>query len=80
MPLLFAISSIELHREAHNWPSVVQVRGWFARVSLLDSSHSSDSLWRSGRLQAHPGRQLDGVSSGTLVRLASRLSRQVLTS
>ena len=37
---------------------------------------SSKSLWRAGHLQAESGRQLDGVSSDTLVRLASRLSEQ----
>jgi hypothetical protein len=47
---------------------------------LLDSPRSSDSLWRAGRLLADLGRQLNGVSSDTLVRLASGLSWQVLRS
>ncbi|KAK6303930.1 hypothetical protein J4Q44_G00263840 [Coregonus suidteri] len=51
-----------------------------ARGVLLGSSRSSDSLWRAGRLQADLGRQLNGVSSDTLVRLASRLSGRVLRS
>ena len=42
---------------------------WDFLVPLL----SSDFLWRGGRLLADLGRQLDGVSSDTLVRLASGL-------
>uniref|UniRef100_A0A4W5PWT2 Eosinophil peroxidase n=1 Tax=Hucho hucho TaxID=62062 RepID=A0A4W5PWT2_9TELE len=41
---------------------------------------SSDSLWRAGRLQADLGHQLNGVSSDTLVQLASGLSGRVLRS
>jgi hypothetical protein len=37
-------------------------------------SHSNDSLWWTGRLQADFSHQLDDVSTDTLVRLASGLS------
>jgi hypothetical protein len=37
---------------------------------------SRDSLWRAGCLQADSGRQLDGVSSDTLVQLPSGLTEQ----
>ena len=43
---------------------------------VLVPSCSSDSLWRAGHLQADFCHQLDGVSSDTLVRLASGLSEQ----
>jgi hypothetical protein len=33
---------------AHNWPSIVPVRGEFGRGAFLGSSRSSDSLWRIG--------------------------------
>ena len=45
-----------------------------AMGALLGSSCSSDSLWRSGRLQADFGHQVNGVSSDMLVQLASGLS------
>ncbi|CDQ68478.1 unnamed protein product [Oncorhynchus mykiss] len=43
---------------------------------VLVTLRSSDSLWRAGCLHADFGRQLYGVSSDTLVRLASVLSEQ----
>ena len=61
----------ESNRAAHNWPSVVRVRG-----TLLGSSCSSNSLWRARHLQAYLSRQLNGVTSDT-VWLASGLSGQV---
>ena len=43
---------------------------------FLVPSRSSDSLWRAGCLQADKGCQLDGVSSDTLLQLASGLPKQ----
>ena len=43
---------------------------------VLVPSHSSDFLWRAGRMHADFGRQLYSVSSDTLVRLVSGLSKQ----
>jgi hypothetical protein len=43
---------------------------------FLVPSRSSDSLWRAGCLQADEGCQLDGVSSDTLLQLASGLTKQ----
>jgi hypothetical protein len=51
-----------------------------ARGTLLGSSSSNDSLWRSGRLQADLSSQVNSVSSDTLVRLASEISGRVLRS
>ena len=45
-----------------------------ARGTIVGSSRSSDSLWRARSLQADFGRHLNGVSSNTLVQLASGLS------
>ena len=61
--------------------AVSQVPGWplgkgLAGRDFLVPSHSSDSLWWAGRLQAGFGRQLHGVSPDTLVQLASGLSEQ----
>jgi hypothetical protein len=47
---------------------------------LLGSSCSSDSLWQAGRFQADLGCQFNGISSDTLVQLASGLSERVLRS
>jgi hypothetical protein len=44
----------------------------------LVPSRYTDSLWQAGRLQADFGFQLDGVSSDTLVRLASGLSEKCI--
>ena len=52
----------------------------FGQGALLGPLSSSDSLWRARRLQADLGRQLNGVSSDTLVWLASGLSGRVLRS
>ena len=43
---------------------------------VLVPSRSRDSLWRAGRMHADFGRRLYGVSSDTLVRLASGVSEQ----
>ena len=48
----------------------------FAGRDFLVPLCSNDSLWRAWRLQADFGCQLDGVSSDTLVQLASVLSDQ----
>jgi hypothetical protein len=53
----------EAHGAVHNWPSVVRVREGLARRDILVSFCTSDSC----------GRQVYGVSSDTLVRLASGL-------
>ena len=67
------IGQFKSHRAAHNGPVSSGLGEGLARWALLGPSCSSDSLWRDGRLQSDIGRQLDGVSSNTLVRLASGL-------
>ena len=57
----------------HNWPSVVWVREGLAGRDILVSSHTSDSCGGPGTVRANQGRQVHGVSSDTLVRLASGL-------
>ena len=47
-----------------------------AGLDVLVPLRSSDSLWRAGGMPSDFGSQLYGVSSDTLVRLASRLSEQ----
>ena len=57
----------------HNWPSVVRVREGLAGRDILVSSRTSDSCGRPGAVHTNQGRQVHGVSSDTLVRLASGL-------
>ena len=59
------------------WSGLVE---GLAGGALLDSLCSSDSLWRAWHLQADIRSQLNGVSSDTLVHLASGLSGWVLRS
>ena len=65
---------------AHNWPSVVQVREGLTGREILVSSRTSDSCGGPGAVRANQGYQVHGVSSDTLVRLASGLDGAVLRS
>ena len=58
-----------------NGPASSGLEEGLAAGALHGSSCSSDSLWRAEWLQADPSRQMNGVSSDTLMRLASRLCR-----
>ena len=58
---------------AHNWSSVVRVREGLAGRDILVSSRTSDSCGGPGAVHANQGCQVHGVSSNTLVRLASGL-------
>ena len=60
----------------HFWPSVVRVRDGLAGRDILDSSRTSDSCGRLGAVRANQGCQVHGVSSDTMVRLASGLDAQ----
>ena len=64
----------------HNWPSVVLVREGLAGRDILVSSRTSDSCGGPGAVHANQGRQVHGVSSDTLVQLASGLDGAVLRS
>ena len=64
----------------HNWPSVVRVREGLADREILVSSRTSDSCGGPGAVRANQGCQVHGVSSDTLVRLASGLDGAVLRS
>ena len=55
-------------------PASTELWEGLASPDFLVPLRSSDSLWQAGRLQADFGCQLDGVSSDTLVWLASGLS------
>jgi hypothetical protein len=57
----------------HNWPSVGRVREGLAGRDVLVSSHTSDSCCGPGAVRTNQGCQVRGVSSDTLVRLASWL-------
>ena len=57
----------------HNWPSVARVREGLVGRDVLVSSRTSDSCGGTGAVRANQGCQVHGVSSGTLVRLASGL-------
>ena len=63
-----------------NWPSVVRVREGLVGRDILVSSRTSDSCGGSGAVRANQGCQVHGVSSDTLVRLASGLDGAVLRS
>ena len=57
----------------HNWPSVARVREGVAARDILVSSRTSDSCGGPGAVHTNQGRQVQGVSSDTLVQLASGL-------
>ena len=68
----------EVRGATHNWPSVVWVREGLAGREILVSSRTSDSCGGPGAVRANQGCQVYGVSSDTLVRLASGLDGAVL--
>ena len=57
----------------HNWPSVIWVREGLVGRDVLVSSRTSDPCGGPGAVRASQGCQVHGVSSDTLVRLASGL-------
>ena len=57
----------------HNWPSVIQVRERLAGRDVLVSWCTSSSCGGTGAVRANQDCQVHGVSSDTLVRLASGL-------
>ena len=63
----------EFHRAAHNWPR-------FGEGLAIGggSSHSSDSLWRAGRLQSALGHQLMWMASGLSGRVLRSGGRRVM--
>ena len=63
----------EVHGATHNWPSVVRVREGLAGRDILVSSCTSDSCGGPGSAHADQVAKGHGVSSDTLVRLASGL-------
>ena len=63
----------EVRGATHNWPSLVRVREDLAGRDVLVSSRTSDSCGGPGEVHANQGCQVHGVSSDTLVRLASGL-------
>ncbi|KAM9438005.1 uncharacterized protein ACWYII_015679 [Salvelinus alpinus] len=63
----------EVRGATHNWHSVVRGREGLAGRDILVSSRSSDSCGGPGAVRANQGGQVHGVSSDTLVRLASGL-------
>ena len=58
----------EVRGATHNWPSVVQVREGLASRDIIVSPVAGP-----GAVHANQGCQVHGVSSNTLVRLASGL-------
>ena len=67
----------EVRGATHNWPSVVRVREGLAGREIPVSSRTSDSCGGPGAVRANQGCQVHGVSSATLVRLASALDGAV---
>jgi hypothetical protein len=63
----------EVRGATHNWPSVIRIREGLAGRDILVSSRTSDSCGGPGAVHANQGCQVHGVSSDTLVRLASGL-------
>ena len=63
----------EVRGATHNWPSVVQVREGLAGREILVLSHTSDSCGGPGAVHVNQGCQVHGVSSDTLVWLASKV-------
>jgi hypothetical protein len=72
----------EVHGATHNWPSVFRVREGLAGGDILVSSCTSDSCGGPGTVHADQvaRTRLLGVSSDTLVRLASGWMCAVLRS
>ena len=73
-------SDREVCGATHNWHSVVRVREGLAGREILVSLRTSDSCGGPGAVRASQGCQVHGVSSNTLVRLASGLDGAVLRS
>ena len=63
----------EVRGATHNWPSVARVREGLVGRGVLVSSRTSDSCGGLGAVHPNQGCQVRGVSSDTLVRLASGL-------
>ena len=63
----------EVRGATHNWPSVIRVREDLVGRDVLVSSRTSDSCGGPGAVRANQGCQVHGVSSDTLVWLASGL-------
>ena len=63
----------EVRGASHNWHSVARVRKGLAGRDVLVPSRTSDYCGGPGALRANQGCQVHGVSSDTLVRLASGL-------
>ena len=63
----------EVRGATHKWPSVVRVREGLAGRDILVSSRTSDSCGGPDAVRASQGCQVHGVSSDTLVWLASGL-------
>ena len=61
----------EVRGATHNWPSVVRVREGLAGRDILVSSRTTAP--GPGAMRANQGCQVHGVSSDTLVRLATGL-------
>ena len=63
----------EVHGATHSWPSIVRGREGLAGRDILVSSRTSYSCGGPGAVRANQGCQVHGVSSDTLVGLASGL-------
>ena len=71
---------LEVRGATHNWHSVIRVREGLTGRDILVSSRTSASCGGPGVVCANQGSQVHGVSSDTLVRLASGLDGAVLRS
>ena len=63
----------EVRGATHNWSSVARVTEGLAGRDIPVSSRTSDSCGGPGRVRTNQGCQVHGVSSDTLVWLASGL-------
>jgi hypothetical protein len=63
----------EVRGTMYNWASIIRVREGLAGMDILVSSRTSDSRGGPGTVRANQGWQVHGVSSDTLVLLASGL-------
>jgi hypothetical protein len=70
----------EVRGAMHNWPNVVRAREGLAGREILVSPCTSDYCGGPGAVRANQGCQVHGVSSDTLVRLASGLDGAVFRS
>ena len=61
----------EVRGVTHNWPSVVRAREGLTGRDIVISSLTKNSCGGPGAVRANQGRQVHGVSSHTLVWLAS---------